>query len=145
MQFARGSAGFGCCDEARLGNLVGRKKSDIAHLGLVKLSDFRKYRRSVLARVGKAKAGFAPAYRAVGGGSLPSWVERHTSPEGSANDVALSPGETDPRITIINFARGAKGIRPAVLARTLQIRANAMNTHIRKQLSLRARENALAS
>lgn len=126
------------------GNLVGRKKSDVAKMGLVKLSDFRKYRASVQKRVGKAKAGFVPGYQAVGGTGVKSWVARHNGADGSVPDKHLDPGELDPRITIINATRGARGIRADVLARSLSYRAAAMKTHISKLLSLRAKEAGLA-
>lgn len=124
-------------------SIVGRRNGDVAKLGLVKMSDFRKYRASVQKRVGKAKAGWRPGAAAVGGSAGPSWVARQSNPEGSVNDVALSPGELDPRITVINAARGVPGIRRDVLATSLRYRAAAMKTHIKKLLDLAARQNGL--
>lgn len=98
--------------------------------------------RKVQALVGQAKGAFLPALHAVGG-SAPGWIERQGGKFGAVEDVQLDPGQLDPRLTVINNARGMRALDQRDVDKTLRLRERAMKTHIAKLLELRAKENHL--
>jgi hypothetical protein len=132
--------GRGRVTGTRIDNLVGRKKSDIAQVGLVSRASYRKYKAQAGKRIGKAKAGFIPAMAAVGGRIPGSWITRHGAPEGEAADVHLADGEHDARLTVINRARGIQHLSSSSIATAIRYRGNAMEKHVDKLLELRAAE-----
>jgi hypothetical protein len=111
------------------------------HIIALPPSAARKRLRDVQKRVGQAKGAFMPAYHLVGG-SAAGWIERRGK-YGGVTDVDLKPGP-DPRLTIINNARGMRSLDERAVSRTIMIREEAMGKHIAKQHEIRARENNLA-
>lgn len=55
-------------------------KNNLVNRTVVRRTDFRRYERDVITHVGKMRGGWGPGMMAVGG-SVPSWVRRHVTPE----------------------------------------------------------------
>ena len=105
-------------------------------------AEARRYLKDVQSRSGQAKGAFIPALHAVGGQAA-GWIERHGGKYGDVADVHLGEIEDDPRITIINQARGIRALDDKDVSKTIRFRAQAMKTHISTLLKLRAKENNL--
>ncbi|HEX8310618.1 MAG TPA: hypothetical protein VF614_04815 [Chthoniobacteraceae bacterium] len=118
---------------ANYDNLIGRKKSDIAHRGIVKKADFRRYQREVQSHVGRAKAGLQPA-ASVLGMAMPSWITRHDSSAYGAVDPHLED-RTHPRIRIIDTAPGIAAVEPRSIAQAIATRTRAMESDIRRMMA----------
>lgn len=123
-------------------NARGRVRRSTGILALTP-TQARNYLKQVQGRSGQAKGAFVPALHAVGGKAA-SWIERHQGKHGDVDDVHLGAGELDPRLTVINQARGIRSLDDRDVSKTIRFREAAMKTHISKLLELRAKETNLA-
>ena len=123
-------------------NARGRVKRSQGILALTPAAA-RKYVKEVQSRSGQAKGAFIPALHAVGGKAA-SWIERHQGKFGAVDDVHLGAGELDPRLTVINRARGMRALDDADVSKTIRFRERAMKTNIERLLKVRAQQTGLA-
>lgn len=103
-------------------------KNNLVNRTVVRRTDFRRYEREVITHVGKMRGGWGPGTMAVGG-SVPSWVSRHVTPEngrvvnGLANKNAfIEVSNTTPGVA----TEMGRALTSAFRAREKAIAANLM-------------------
>lgn len=113
-------------------NLIGRKKSDISQVGLVKKRDFNSYLKEVQSHVGVTRKGWAPALEAVGL-NVPDWVSRHSSGPGRV-DVSKMMHPDNPSITAVHDGKTTPSIDRRTIQNVVNKRADYMETDIERIL-----------
>lgn len=103
-------------------------------------AQWKKYVALVQKRVGRMKAAWLPALRAVGGTYNKSWVVRHQSPSGFYdNNLA----KNNPSFTAYNAAKGIKSLA-RIFQAALRIRAKKMANDLKIKLRYRAEKLRLS-
>lgn len=94
---------------------------------------WEKYVKTQQSHVGREKCGWWPAYKRLGG-TLPSWITRHTEGvRGNFNDAQLN-NKSFPSFTIRNFSHGIGG-SVRLIRDAIRIRGEAMEKDIKRRLT----------
>jgi hypothetical protein len=99
------------------------------------VSEHRKYVRATQGHVGYSRAGWAPGAR-LAGITLPSWVSRHTSNNGSAID--RSNVSDRPTMTAIHSGKSSDNLPRAQITKIIEKRAKTMSRDVDQILQGRA-------
>lgn len=102
-------------------------------LGASEVRKYWRYMKKTIRHVGRLKAGFAPAYFALGGKSLQAGVRRHLSGARGGVRLDIRDESTKPFVEVTNFAQGAGNPRVVSICRNaFNVRAEAMKrrTHL---------------
>lgn len=101
------------------------------------VKQWKSYLKEVQSRVGRMKAAWLPALRAVGG-TVPGWISRHASPSGHyQNDLSSS---LVPSFTAVNRAVGIKQ-HVSIMRAALRGRVRAMTSDMNRRLRESARQS----
>jgi hypothetical protein len=97
---------------------------------------WEKYVKHEQSHVGRQKAGWWPAYLALGG-TLPSWITRHEGARGFL--INGLDNKTFPTFTMVNQTKGIGGIRRLIQS-AVRIRAEAVEKDIKYRLAQLAKK-----
>jgi hypothetical protein len=91
---------------------------------------WKDYLKVIQSRVGRMKAAWLPALRAVGG-TAPAWIGKHENPSGHYENNTASP--FNPSFTATNSARGIRNHKQ-ILNAALRARVRAMTSDLKRRL-----------
>ena len=110
-----------------------RRTQKIFIIGAGQLAEYWLYLRKVLSHVGRLKAGWLPAFFALGGRRVPAFVSRHK--DGARGTIRFERQDTwNPKITVTNSAMGV-GQLEGIVNNTFRARVEA----IKRRMKLVAR------
>lgn len=101
------------------------------HRATLDVKAWKKYVKEIQARVGRLKAAWVPALRAVGG-TAPAWVAKHSAPSGGYNN---NLDASNPSFTAISFGKGVANYA-RIYRDTLRARAHAMQRDLARKIRL---------
>lgn len=102
---------------------------------------WKDYLKVLQGRVGRMKAAWLPALRAVGG-NAPGWISKHESPSGHYDNNLNSP--FTPSFTATNSAKGIRNHKQ-IIGAALRARVRAMTSDLRRRLKEAAQKSGFKS